>query len=437
MTQSPKTFDDFKKEMQNHWKDEIVPPTDLIKKSEKFYIKHVQDYSINCLFIELLDFQIQLSEEQENFPFIYPVQEENNFAISRNLEEKSKTISKKNFLDCVDSLIIKDEFKNNLITFLNDNPNFDYYFWNVTFPNIFVGFISSEYCTKAALFLNYFQNDKEIFSKGVLSFITHNYYFKDSFMKSFFINSQNSDLNFEKNIQNSLIKAVQKLTIQQLDTLEILIDKYPEKAMEMFLEKIIIDNIKFWKYSPLYSPSKINGKKERDFLQYIDNQLKKDENHKEKLQDLLNPVFDAIKSKITINEIKIGRIIFDEIHRFAFTFLDILIIQKVTNFQEYAVQMGSLLTDKFDNRFLFKKAFYYIIFSKTESRPIDMRQEVEIPDKIKFDVAYFNKWNKFKEDKERNNKNPLEVFYKEEEHNELLEKDPQLALTGIASSYYN
>lgn len=104
-----------------------------------FYIKHVQDYSINCLFIELLDFQIQLSEEQENFPFIYPVQEENNFAISRNLEEKSKTISKKNFLDCVDSLIIKDEFKNNLITFLNDNPNFDYYFWNVTFPNIFVG----------------------------------------------------------------------------------------------------------------------------------------------------------------------------------------------------------------------------------------------------------------------------------------------------------
>lgn len=436
MSQSPKTFEDFKKEMKTHWEEEIIAPSSLLGKSANFFIKHIQDYSINCLFIELLDLQIHLSEKHKNFAFIFPIQEENNFAIFRRPEEaKINSINKSKFLECVNSLVDQDSTKEKLNTFLKDHPEFDYYFWNVTFPNIFLGFISEEYCTKAASFLNYFQNDKEIFSTGVSSFITHNYYFQDSFMKSFFIYSQNSDINFEKSIQNSLEKAVQKLTIQQLNALEILIDKYPEEAMKTFLDKIIIGSIKLWKYSPLFSPSQINGDGEHDLLNYIDTQFKKDANHEENLKNLLNPVFKAVKSKITINKIEIKRIIFNVTHKFALTFLDILILQKVADFKLYTAQMGPLF-DKFNDNYLFKKAFYYIIVDKTEGQPEDMRNEVKIPDKIKFDIAYVNQWSKFKEDKEKHNKNPLEVFYKEEELNKLLKKDPQLALTGIASSYY-
>lgn len=421
----PKTFEDFKRIMENHWKEEITSPKDLMLDYSKFNNEYIKKYSQNCLFIELLDLQTHFSDQYDNFPFIYPVYFDTVFNIHRDPSQALKRFLSDSIVRDANNLITSNQAKNNLLKLLEENPMLDYYFWNVTFPNILSGFLSDEYCDKAVNFINYFLDDFSIFSKGVTSFIFHNYYFQDSFLKSYYVNSQNKSNSIEFNLQNSLIKSMRKLTIQQFNILEIFLKKYTKEAQEIFLNNIIIRIIKLWKFSPLF---------QFDLVDYLTDQFINGENHEEKLQKFFEPVIEAIKNKDTTNEIKIERMIFNNVHNFVYTFLDILIIEKVNNNYFYRAQIGPFL-DNLNESFIFKKAFYYFVFSKGEGYPADIKKEIKVT-KPSFNKTIEKRWKSYCEDCMKQTKNPLEIFYDEEKLSNLLKQDPKFALTGISISYY-
>lgn len=448
MDKIPTTFEEYKKEMKNHWEEEIISPGQQHKKFVDFFKNQLNDYTINCLFLELSDLQIYLSEQIKennfnfneffqknnqkvsninNFPFVYPFQDGS--YILKNSYRPS-------FIKSDIQLLIKTAApKVNLVDFIKSNPHFGYYFWNVTFPNIFCGFISHEYCKKAVKFLNLFENERELYLEGVASFINHNYYFQDSFLKSFFLNSQNESENenaiFE-DIQAALKKAVQRLTIQQLDILEKIIDNYPEEARTLFLNDIIIRSIKLWEYSPLCSPLKIFSEKKGKNKLISDLQEQFANNEKE-LDKFLVPIFESIKSKVTFNDIHLKRLIFNDSHEFTITFLDILIITKVVANDEHTKTYAKFLNN-FNNRYFLTKAYRYIQVQTNFKKNFDLLPKIKRPD---FDLNLIESWKKYKILCQQHNKNPLKVFYDESEFQSFNEQNPQLAHVGIALSYYD
>ena len=435
MTNSSTTFEQYKKLMEPHWKEELVQPAVLLNKSNFFFKKHYEDFALNCLFLNLLDFQIYLVEEVKNnkffeksthnnsefnnFHFNCPIYDDNYiFRTSENIR-----YTQNNFFSDVKALKNSKKIQANLLKLFEENPILGYYFWNVTFSNMFGGFFSYKFCNDAKDFLLLFQDNEKAFLQGSLAFIRHNYYFQILFMKSFFVYYQKAD-NYIQKIQISLMKSIQKLTIQQLEILEIIIDKYPQA----FLNEIIIKSIRQWKYSPLFSPTKIlfNDEGKCIIIDSLEEIFINDKNHEANIKIFFKPISEAIKLKMTSNEIHLDHLIVNLFYLYPITFLDILIITKIVDNPTSALFFKKNL-EHFNSCNIFSKAFYYSFIKRSDLVDIPEKEELDL------DMTLVKKWENYQVDCISHNKNPLEFIY----NGKLNEDELPFAKVAIMISYNN
>ena len=131
-----------------------------------------------------------------------PIFEDFTFSVSLRLIQYSD-ILKNEIFSCKPN----HKFSDATIQFLDDcdDDAVKKYFWNTTFPNVFHCFVSDEACEKAECFLlDIFNSGKyQYFIDGSISFISHNYLFRNYFQYSVFHDSQN---NIQYHFINSLIK---------------------------------------------------------------------------------------------------------------------------------------------------------------------------------------------------------------------------------------
>ena len=261
--------------MEKVWKKEIIDAKDLLQTSQNLFQDNLLNYSINCLFIELLDFQIYLHDsnkfseffknkdsDKKDFLFpLFPLYDEN--YIYRNGYISIGTF-KSNVLS-----ISQNRLHDKIIEFLDLNSSLEYYFWNVTFPHMFNEFICYENCKSAKNFLDRIEKYEQHFLHGASSFIRHNYLFQNTFMNLFFVYSQESG-ELSDHIKKALIRSIDKLTIQQLQILNKL--KETKERKEFIIKDIIIRSLKLWKYSSLYSTTKIifNSEGENNLIETIE-----------------------------------------------------------------------------------------------------------------------------------------------------------------------
>lgn len=156
--------------MENDWMKDPINKAELDKNLSNYFIHLHEEYSQNCLLIGLLQFQCQC--EKINSSFIVP------FYSSRKFDN----------IDYIINNLKSPKKIDKFINFFEENksPLINYYFWNIIFPNIFGSFFSQEFCESAFNFLTKFQDNADIFSKGVISFINHNYLFQNSFLNTFY-----------------------------------------------------------------------------------------------------------------------------------------------------------------------------------------------------------------------------------------------------------
>lgn len=428
-----KEFEKLKEEMKKDWEKEIVNPSDLLKTSLNFFLNLTYDYTVRCLFIEFLDFQIHLKGEiNERYLSAFFKKEVKQFPFPLLPNFDGNYISKKNFSKNIFSqdaqlfLIGRQNNSKNIdnIKFLNEDPSLNYYFWNITFPHMFCEFVSNEFCYQAKQFLLTFRDNEDIFLLGAKSFISHNYNFQDYFMKLYFINSKENTGRI-KCIQESLEKSIERLTIPQLDILEILFNDYTEKAKKIFLD-IIVNSIKLWKYSPLCSSPKILIHNGVDLI----NELEKTD-----LDTFFTPIIKKIKLKITSNDIYIKHLIIDHFIKYVVTFLDLLILEKITGSKNFGKQYIQEYFKEFKPSYFLKEAFSYSVCEASISKL--KNDNFKLPQLEKsFDQNIVKKWNTYKEECISRNKKPLEFISNPQLYKKFIETHGQdLAIVGVQLSH--
>lgn len=435
-------------EMKKHYKEEIINAKDLLNTSSKFFENHVYDYSIHCLFIEFLDFQIyfkgRVDEADQQF-FNEQNKSDINLLINslpvlpfynKNYVYHNNMFNQSYFCNSKEKIINSTTgLQKKIIEFLEKNSCFSYYFWNITFPNIFCHFISDEFCKQAKILLLALLDNEVFFSQGASSFIRHSYYFQDFLMKLFFINSQNCSDPI-KCFKKSLKKSIEKLTIHQLDILETFNDKYPEKCKKFFIDEIIKKGINLWMYSPLYSPSKnlFNDSGECNLLNELDKYFEVEDN----VNKFFDSIFKKVKLRITSNSIVIHNLILDSGIKHVVTFLDILIIAKIIGPTERQKPIVKKYIDEFKPGYFLKKAFIYTQCD-TFLRNLDTSNDSKYPTlhKTSFDQNIVKNWNNYVDECKAHNKLPLEFISDEQQLNNFIEIHGQeMANVGVQLSYY-
>lgn len=437
-------FEWYVDQMKQHYKEEIINAKDLLNKSSHFFENQVYDYSIHCLFMEFLDFQIYFKGRIDEADQLF-FKEQNKADIinslsilpfyNKNYIYHNNTFNQSFFCNCKDRIINSiSGLQKKIITFLKQNPCFNYYFWNVTFPNMFCHFITEELCKQAKTLLLALLDDEEFFSQGASSFIRHNYYFQDFLMKLFFINSQNYSDPI-KCYKKSLKKSIEKLTIHQLDILETFNTKYPTKCKEFFINEIIIKGINLWKYSPLYSPSKnlFDNSGECNLLNELNKYFAVEDN----ISKFFDSIFKKVKLRITSNNIVIHNLILNTGIKHVATFLDILILAKIIGPTERQQPIVEKYIDKFDPCYFLTKGFIYTQCDNflrgkeyVESKQPTLHQP-------SFDQNIVKNWNNYVDECKTHNKLPLEFISDEQQLNNFIEIHGQeMANVGVQTSYY-
>lgn len=247
-------FLSMKEKMENDWKTDPINEEELDQHFSGFFLKQYENFTQNSLLIWSLQFQNQC--KKIGSPFIVPYLRQRNYNLALSFDK-----------------FIEDQNIEKFTNFFTD-PIMTYYFWNITFPNIFGSFFSSEFCKDALTFLTKFINSKDIYSVGVISFINHNILFQSTLLNVFYtlLNQQctdknDSDVSFYKwcqydqdQIENifqiALTEALQQLDSHQIEALNTLFDKYPQKAKEHIFSDIILYNLKYvWPYSSYFLPN--------------------------------------------------------------------------------------------------------------------------------------------------------------------------------------
>lgn len=417
-------FNSIKKEMENVWMNDPINRTELDNNLSRFFINLYEDYSQNCLLIRLLQFQCQCNTIGSSF--IVP------FYHSRKFTN----------IDRIVNALKNSEDTQKLINFFKrcKNPLINYYFWNITFPNIFGSFFSQEFCEAAFTFLTKFKDDVHIFSKGVISFINHNYLFQNSFLNTFYTllnrpykNKEepqfygwceyNQD-RFDNIILIALIEASKQLNSHQIMALNMFIDKYQEEAEKLIFSDIIIDSLKnIWPYSSYFLPTEmISDVNEK----YINNQQSFTN-----YQSLLQNFFKEVKSLTAKNEFKMSELVSMK-ESFIITNLDLIIIYAIigekisTNYPNIQEDSQTLIQIK-DNLlvdFMLDRCFKYyrldIIF------PHSIKPKIQ---KTKCSESIIQEWQRHEEECKLRNENPLSVIF----NNEPI--DENVAFYGLYTSY--
>lgn len=434
MNQDPKTKKNHKNEMKDKWNKEIIDADRLLLTSQDFFINNLQNYSINCLFIELLDFQIYL-KDQGNHPEFFKLENDNksdmkDFLLPLLPIHNNDYIFRNGFITATSFLmdiitISQKRLQNKFVEFLDKNPSFKYYFWNITFPHMYSEFLCEENCERAKIFLDGIKDNEEAFLQGASSFIRHNYSFQDSFMKLFFVYYKKYD-NIIDCTRMALLRSIQKLTIPQLKILKNLETK---EGKEMIINEIIIRCIKLWKYSALYSPTKSSFNIESDLIDNFKKHFFEDQNHEQNINIFLNPIFEQASLEMTSNSISIKRFIGKKSYNHAITFLDLLIVEQIINdpirseiFQKY--------WDNFNDKYFLRKAFTYALTEDSMicKNPVPQRFVPDVDPKIK------NEWKKYEQECIAQNKYPLEPVYKPDKFGNV--NDSELFKVGIELVFY-
>ena len=166
---------------------------------------------------------------------------------------------------------IKNQFNINYFNALQKlSPEILDYFWKVTFPNLFHGFLSNKDSKDASKFIESFmelndvQDDAQynIIQNAVFSFISHNFTFLSALQNSFFYevymefkesNEKPIDEMQLKVLEKALIDSCDKLNFYQFSILQKFFKKYDKiNTIKDMIKNFLIPLIKSWRFSRLF-----------------------------------------------------------------------------------------------------------------------------------------------------------------------------------------
>ncbi|OHT10141.1 hypothetical protein TRFO_20689 [Tritrichomonas foetus] len=251
----------------------VFEPELLKNDCTKYILQNIKNYCYKSYLYSLFEYQSRITPTDcLNLPFL---------DITNECDESFRE-TLKNIPNLIQEFIRdKSKAQTNFLYFQCINNEYIDYFWNVTFPNIFGGFLSIDDCENAQQFLNLLFDldiqDREKFDKSdfnsqiplaVFSFIKHNFLFCQNFNQLFYsklIQSQEPLLSNKEIQTNLLIEAlIDSLVYLQKPQYEIF-QRFMKHDFEVefnFPMKCVIDYlliplIKNWQFSPFFCANDI------------------------------------------------------------------------------------------------------------------------------------------------------------------------------------
>lgn len=439
-----KRYQELKAKLQNYWKEDTVSSETVLKNFYHFFENNHKQSSYEMLFMNLLDlqchyqklfaskdpnltFQKLFGKNEHTFPFIIPFFNQN--FIQNPL---GKQVNDQYIQNVIYSLLNDPNTHDRLKDFLSNNSHMSYYFWNITFPNIFGGFVFFEYCQEAETFLSAFQNEPSIYVPGFFSFIKHNYGFRNSFMENFFMEVQKlvspDHEQLKVGLQQAFKTAARYLSSSQLSLFKKIIAKYPKETEVEFYERIISNSLKFWHYSELFYPNNFlfDSAERCPFLQHLESLENKTE--------FIQPFFTIIEQmNETYGETHLVDVFVISQDPLLLTFLDILILSKVTQLPNSPVQSYLDKDQVFNPRYILTKGFRCCYFHRNKKikPPSPTREE---PTLEPLDPCIVAQWNKHVERCKLHNEFPLAPVY---ENIIDIDLSDSVLYAGLAITDYN
>ncbi|OHT00681.1 hypothetical protein TRFO_32597 [Tritrichomonas foetus] len=228
-----------------------------------------------------------------------------------------------------------DKFKDILIDFFSQNSQFLYYFWNVTFPNVLGSFLSLEYCSTAKNFLLTFSNNFDFVFPGYISFLRHNFYFQNQFLRSFYMQICSESVDPLTALSEAFIFATTKLNIHQFQIL-VELGEHKERYKDIFVE-LFYNQLELWQYSSLLSPGDFLRQNRLNTCERVEELLKDHDISKSdpkfvgntNLEDFMINIFDNIQEDLITNDIKLSEVIYTYQDVYIITYLDVILLTKL------------------------------------------------------------------------------------------------------------
>lgn len=411
-------FIKLKNEISSCWKEETRSPAQ--QKNTLFSLFRTLHLNITKKLICLEIFDIHeiilkhsstFNVTQNQYPILF-------FPIFQELRGKLF-----NFMDYLKRIhnIKDDSIKAAIIPKLNSllqNEDYNFYFWNSTFPNIFGGFIGEEYRERAANLLLALEDNDTYFKQGIISFIKHNYNFQKHFLNNFYMflrESNGNQVDLIGIVKNSLLQSMKTLGTHQLKMLTKLRDKFQNEGMNAFLHEVIIDSMKYWRYSPFFTSQDQFFKSSRfqEFFQQI--------------QSLdLTFIFDQIdqiQSKMRV-PFHINDAIMNDQDQFNLTVLDIIIVYLI-NGQQFALngyQTQVTEINQLKKEHILTEGFRYYLISLTAGEELQYQKE-DFP--ILNDESLTQRWTHYNQYCVAERKSPMSFVF--ESNPEELNNDFRFA----------